>query len=356
MPRKELVGSTSEAGADPTSGLFMRAQYFYENAAASKTKHVAGAQSMLNQFGASSAAWILALQDLTPRQRAGRPLALHCINVSLAMQTGTQTVERFLGEVKLTELKHRSGALGPEALDASLKLNTQCFTGRRLGKSFDPGELIQSITASGERDVRYRSSQYALKVQNAYREMFGEKKSSGRSLEQESGHRDAEKPRLNKICRRPVSSDKAETFRSFKEKHSQVVSKLVASADKTGSLGPVVEAHEAVLVARQSAAAAEEASSSSSRKRPVADVDELVRPQEHDVQEAEATLGLFSFQRLVVPLRFTTCYFKVHHPALTSQVCEQFLAESGRAINVSQEKRKICQYELLNVSDNRPSS
>ena len=297
MLRKELVGSASEAGSDPASGLFMRAQYFYENSAAAKSSTITGTKAMLQQYGPSTAAWILALQDLTPRQRAVRPLALRCVNLSLVMQTGTQTVERFLGEVRLAELKHRSGALGPDSLDASLKLNVQCFTGRRLGKSFDPGELIQNMTRSAERLVRYRSSAYGLKVQNAYRDMFGEKKSSGRSLVQESGHRDAEKPRLNKIPRGPTSSDKVETFQSFKEKHSQAVQKIVESADKTASLDPVVEAHEAVLVARQAAAAAEEASSSSSRKRPVADVDDLFRvvfPEEHDVQEAEATPGLSS--------------------------------------------------------------
>ena len=72
--------------------------------------------------------------------RRDRPVAVGLICKSLTAQTGTQSVERWLGEVRLAELKHRARALAENTLESCVKLNVQDFQGRLAGKAFNAGE------------------------------------------------------------------------------------------------------------------------------------------------------------------------------------------------------------------------
>ena len=101
------------------------------------------------------------MADLTPQQRRDRPLAVQLIVKSLTVQCGTQTVERYLGELRLAELKHRARALGGETLESSITSSSTCriFCGRQAGKAFNPDSLFRSAAC-----------------QNAYRRLYGENK------------------------------------------------------------------------------------------------------------------------------------------------------------------------------------
>ncbi|CAE7776247.1 unnamed protein product [Symbiodinium sp. CCMP2592] len=109
---KQLVGKVD--GEGPSMGLFARAMHYFDNPLAKNKSESVGA--LRQRFGNTTVAWMQTLQSLDPRQRSARPLAVRVIQKSLAILTGTQNVERFLGEVRLIELKHRARALGNEIL------------------------------------------------------------------------------------------------------------------------------------------------------------------------------------------------------------------------------------------------
>ena len=158
--RKQLVGpAAAVAGEEPKMGIFARALWFHKHGAAAKAASVPGLQKMLDQYGPSAGAWILTLQDMTPQQRRDRPLAVGLICKSLTAQTGTQSVERWLGEVRFAELKHRARALAEDTLESCVKLNVQDFTGRLAGKAFNPDSLFRDQAQSAQRGVRHRASQ-----------------------------------------------------------------------------------------------------------------------------------------------------------------------------------------------------
>ena len=129
----------------------------------------------------------------------------------------TTAVERKLGEVRLTELKHRANLLGAGTLEACVKLNLQTLSGRRIGNAMDPDMLVRGAEESAERNVRYRISPYGIQVQNTYRDYFGEKSSKGRFLVAEANRLDEEKPKLNPM--RPAG--KRNTLRAAKERHNK---------------------------------------------------------------------------------------------------------------------------------------
>ncbi|CAE7692666.1 unnamed protein product [Symbiodinium sp. CCMP2592] len=259
---KQLVGPSTAAGSEPSSGIFARALWFFKNFATAG--NVPGMQRMLDQYGASSAAWIRTLGDMTPQQRRDRPLAVQLIIKALTVQCGTQSVERYLGEVRLAELKHRARALGADTLESSVKLNVQDFTGRQPGKAFNPDSLFRSAAESIEKGVRYRASNFGLQCQNAYRRLYGEKQDPGRSLlpssARGSDHHEG-KPKLTRV--RKTAGPAMETLKQAKDMHTKSVSQAVAAASKdtSAALGAVVQAHADVARARL------DASTSASSKR-----------------------------------------------------------------------------------------
>ena len=233
----------------PSMGLFARAQHFFKNPVASTKSALKDTDKVLQQFGRSTAAWVLMLQDLTPRQKKLRPLAMKVLQQALCMVAGTQTVERWLGEMKMAELKSRAHALNDSLLETCMKLNVQSFHGRRLGKAFDPDELIQGIANSRQRGVRYKGTNYLLRCQNLYREFYGEKVLKCRALEGDSSSA-SEKPSMGKI--HAASSEKKRSMQTMQEEHSKAVKNVVAASGKSASLTPMVENMKEVSAARSS--------------------------------------------------------------------------------------------------------
>ena len=259
-----------ESGQGPRLGLFARAQFFYHNIAAASEKSSAAN----DLYGPSTAAWLVTLQDLKPAQRAARSLAIRVITKAMVTMTGTTGVERDLGQVRLTELKHRAMQLGPRILESSVKCNVQCFTGRRAGGSFDPDALFLGPVASAEKRVRHRASAYGLRCQAIYKEFFGEKKCSGRSLTLQADRMKDEKPKLNSI-RRPQSESNVLTLQGEKKKHKQAIDRIVNASGKAASMDRILDAQHEVAEARSGASVS------------VADIVALKRKHQQQPEQAE---------------------------------------------------------------------
>ena len=224
--RKQLVGGTDSAG-EPSLGLFARAQFYYKNPGTDPGKDKRGGQvsAVYQQFGKNAVAWLQVLRGLEPRDRIARPAACKVIQRSLTILTGTQTVERWLGEVQLAEIKSRSNLLGNSVLETSVKLNCQCFTGRRSGRAFNPDELLRGPAASADRGVRHQASNYCLRAQNIYRDWFGEKKIPARLLE--GGPEETRPPGLGRSHKAPRTQ---ETFKDQQKKHQECIKEIVSSS------------------------------------------------------------------------------------------------------------------------------
>ena len=259
-------------GEGPTMGLWARADFYYKNPVdAAKTEGESN-KALLERYGDTSVAWLRTLQSLDPRQRRARPLAVRVIINSLTLLTGTQNVERFLGQVRLIELKHRARALGNSVLEASLKLNTQNLYGRRVNGRFDIEELILGPAQSAAKNVQYRASRFAVQCQQAYREFFGDRKLASRTLDQPAS-RSAAPPPLGRV---QSVSGSGTTLSGEKAKHTQAVQDMVAKSGEACSLQPVADALADVAAARSSASSAP-----ASRKRAAAEqtVDDPAVPQ-----------------------------------------------------------------------------
>ena len=235
-----------QAGEAPSKGLFARAQFFHENISLACQKST----TILDLYGPSTAAWVLTLQDLKTCQRASRSLAIRVVQKAAATMVATTAVERNFGELRLTELKHRGNQLGSRVLESTIKLNTQTFTGRRVGSSMDPDILLRSPAESFQRKVQCRASAYAVQVQTIYKEFFGEKATQGRSLLAEGNRLQQEKPKLNVVRASSDTAAGALTIKDEKAKHDAAVRDIVAKSDKQVSLDSVVQAQLEVSQAR----------------------------------------------------------------------------------------------------------
>ena len=132
------------------------------------------------------------------------------VQKALCIQTGTQSVERFLGEVEMTERKNRQQHLTDHNLESSCKLNLQSLRGARLPKVFRPEELFESPHDSLQRErapVRYKASSYGQAVQQAYRSFYGEKAMPARSLEPQSGRTELQRNLDLDVCVRRLLSE-----------------------------------------------------------------------------------------------------------------------------------------------------
>ena len=245
--RKQLVGTLDDGGG-PAMGLFARAMHFYQNPVDAAKKDGESNKALLERYGETTVAWVRTLQSLTPRQRSARPLAVRVIVNSLSLLTGTQNVERFLGEVRLIELKHRARALGNAVLEASLKLNTQTCHGRRVKGHFDIQELVAGAAESAAKNVQYRASKFALQCQQAYREYFGDRKLASRALDQQAARSTAPPP----LGRVSTSGSQSATLKGERDKHSASVRDMVAKSGEECSLQKVADALADVAAARAS--------------------------------------------------------------------------------------------------------
>ena len=195
------------------------------------------------EVGRSRAAWLKVLAELKPEQRARRSLAVSLLEKSLALQSGTQSVERFLGEAALAENQCRAQHLTDWNLQAAIKLNFQSSRGSRKPKVFNPDELFEGPldTTRFRTTVSLKASKYGVAVQNSYRDFFGEKKLPHRSLDPSKTQREqTDKPGLGNIKKESAKRSLAKEMRL----HGKSISAAVESARQEQ---PAYQQHARIL-------------------------------------------------------------------------------------------------------------
>lgn len=198
----------------------------------------------------STIAWLKTLSELTREQKRSRKLAITVVTAGLVLLTGTCSVERWLGELSLQEMKRRAHKVSMYSLQSAMKLNLQDQTGRRVGMSVDPLCLLKLPLVPGPEQ---QPSLYGNEVREAYRMMYGEKKLPGRSsAEAAACDRLLEtKPKLSRVV--PASEDEVVTLRSTLSKHARAVAESVKASPKQPSWQPLLDATTTVAAARADA-------------------------------------------------------------------------------------------------------
>ena len=180
----------------------------------------------------------------------GRGLWHLVIQKRLSMLTGTASVERWLNQISLTEMKHRANQLHIYNLECAVKLCVQSVGGKR--SSLNPDLLFDG------RPEDCKASRYGTEAARLYAEWFGEKARGGRS----------EKPSLGNMR---VAGSNPLAMTSVLRNHNGAVAKTMAalgSASSTGassssgsSLDKMVAAIDNVAAARKNLRRASSATS-----------------------------------------------------------------------------------------------
>ena len=250
--RQQLAGANSDNG--PHGGLYSRAMWHLQTKGVydeEKDMRYRPASMKRKAFeSASTIAWLKTLSELTREQKRSRKLAMTVVTAGLVLLTGTASVERWLGELSLQEMKRRAHKVNMYSLQSAIKLNLQDQAGRRVGMSFDPLSLLKLPFVPGPNQ---QPSVYGKEVREAYKVMYGEKKLPGRSsAEASASDRLREtKPKLSRVV--PAAGDEVVTIRSTLGKHAKAVTDAVNASATQASWQPLLDATTAVAAARADA-------------------------------------------------------------------------------------------------------
>ena len=188
------------------------------------------------------AAWICVLEDLDRIERSDRYKDLvFLLERYVARLSSTGSIERWFGQLALTELKQRARKLGPNVLEVSMKLRLQDLGGVRRGNaSFNPRSLL--VVSSSVKfnsiggKIDWPATIYAKECQKLYAEFFGTRASESRSLTiQEAGQVRGTGERKRKLCIGASAGNKS--INAFKQEHSNAVRRAVAAREAGKSEG-----------------------------------------------------------------------------------------------------------------------
>ena len=218
---RELGGHTF-----PASGMLARAEWHLSSPG--KILDTETTNALRDPAQPNLLAWLNTLRNMTKRDKDARASAIEVVELSVVFMTQTTSVERFLGLVKLTELKCRAHKLNVVRLGDAIKIAVQDLAGRRLaGQVLDPVKLLVAKDSGGI----WRASPYCIRAQNIYRELFGERALHCRSCEVKATTKDPPGiPPLGKVKQPKVSS------RAFAQR-------LVAHSDAVGACAPLQAPH-----------------------------------------------------------------------------------------------------------------
>ena len=132
-------------------------------------------------------AWLRTYRDLISVVSDGRSDFMEILSDYLVAVPGIPIVERWFGQLKLTELKLRAHKLGVKSEADSLRVMFQDILGRRpAGDVLNATRLLcNSLPAAASRGghaVVLPASKFAVACQGVYREFFGEQTMPGRAL------------------------------------------------------------------------------------------------------------------------------------------------------------------------------
>ena len=189
-------------------------------------------------------AWVVTLRELGRKSVDPRLADLvYLIELYVSRLAGTGTVERWLGEVALLELKRRADHLKQVSLESALKLRVQDIRGRVCGNPFDPRALLVEGTpraAAGGGQVLFAASKMLVACQSVYREFYGSVRLAARSLScvsLEDQAQNAVKESRPKLCLSKVAS--TSSIAEKKKAHARAVDKAVAARAAGHCLGPL---------------------------------------------------------------------------------------------------------------------
>ena len=171
--------------------------------------------------------------------------------------TGTASVERWLNQVALQEMKKRANQLHIYNLERAVKLNVQSSTGHRTGCQFNPDSLLDG------KPQEVKASRFRLAAAALYREWYGEKDAPARR----GGPGDLSRPALGNVRTAERSST---SMKAVLQNHSKSVDLAVAacgsSEAKKDIVGAMVETIRDVESSRRRRVRGE-ASTETKRKR-----------------------------------------------------------------------------------------
>lgn len=252
----------------PTAGLLSRALWHAgPHGHSQRPQSLSAADAKFREpLSKNCAAWLHALRELKKPDLDKRRNAVALIETSLVFLVRTTNVERWLGEVALIELKRRAHHLKVFRLADALKLAVQDLRGRRPpGERLDPRALLvrassatavwqatpylarrsSDCSAPAVGDARAPSSvrraslpsartERVRRVQNVYREFFGERGLACRSLipvplDEQRAAPPIAKPALGRA--RPAIVD-ARSYKGRLQAHTASVQLAVASQQR----------------------------------------------------------------------------------------------------------------------------
>ena len=267
------------AGRGVHTGAFARAQW--HASCTGVALHTGSKKAMREPEAVNLRAWLRTYSDLhAAKDHVSRGAFLKILSDCLVANPGTPIVERWLGEVKLLELKHRAHKLGAASVEHCLKVLKQDDRGRRLtGDVLDPKALLVK-SASGQTSkgvhVVLPASKFLISAQKVFRELYGSRTLICRDLTplstaQQSARRHiADKPPLGRIRPRSTKSVAAAQIRHTAGVQGGIAALAGGARDGVLGLLPRFEREMIPSSSRQMIAAVQDATVARIVARPIA--------------------------------------------------------------------------------------
>ena len=234
------------------SGAFARAKWHASPAglADAESQRVSDSKKRLREPESKNLrAWLRTYRDLRKaKDQENRKNFLSLLGDYLVTVPGTPTVERWLGEIALQELKHRAHKLSGLSAAGGLRLVKVDLQGRRpVGEVLDPVRMLTkdgaSVTSVGGGTAVWPASKFAIQAQTIYKDFFGHRVVAGRELRPLTL---AEKSKMRHLESKPalgrLPSKGGKTVEVLRQKHSKSVRagiEAVRAGASEGHLGPL---------------------------------------------------------------------------------------------------------------------
>ena len=163
------------------SGAFARAKWHASPAglADAESQRVSDSKKRLREPESKNLrAWLRTYRDFRKaKDQENRKNFLSLLGDYLVTVPGTPTVERWLGEIALQELKHRAHKLSGLSAAGGLRLVKVDLQGRRpVGEVLDPVRMLTkdgaSVTSVGGGTAVWPASKFAIQAQTIYKDFF----------------------------------------------------------------------------------------------------------------------------------------------------------------------------------------
>ena len=234
------------ASTSKASGAFARASW-HASAAGVADSAAISERKKREPESKNLRSWLRTYRELRKLKEERRQEFMSLLGDYLVTVPGTPTVERWLGEIALQELKHRAHKLSGLSAASGLRLVKIDMRGRRpVGEALDPVSMLTkkeaSVASSGKGTVAWPASKFAIQAQAIYREFYGTKSAPGRDLapltpaEQCKKRLMGSKPTLGRVV-----SESKKSIEALRKKHSDSLKAGVEAVRAGAREGPLGE-------------------------------------------------------------------------------------------------------------------